>query len=106
VFEQVRAHLAVGGDQLAQDLGLDPVLLPGGSRCDQPFQVNFVRIEKEADELHLVVRFVAYVGQNDDAWTAGELIRIAGNPRLGFGRGVRRGPALGFGPDREVDGEG
>jgi hypothetical protein len=61
--------------------------LPCRGGCDQGWQVNFVGIQQQVDERHLVVGFVAYIAQNDRAGAPRKVIR---GRRREHGLGVYR----------------
>ena len=74
--QKIGADLAVGGDQRAHGFGMRGGFLPRGSCRDHGFEVDFVGVEQQADERHLVVGFVAHVGDDDGARVAGEIVDV------------------------------
>ena len=71
--------------------GMHRGLLPGRGGRDQGFDVEFVRIEQQADERHLVVGLVADVADDDDAGMAGEVVDVGGRELGADAGGEQRG---------------
>src|ERR1039458_1525792 len=72
--KQIRLYLPVGVNQGVHSFGMHCVLLPGGGRSDQRLQVEFVRVEQQTDEGHLIVWLVADVADDDYARMPREVV--------------------------------
>ena len=88
---QRRVHLGVGVDHRQDDVRLDLVAHPGGGRRHQPFEVELVGVDEEADHRHLVVRLVGDVGQHEQALPRDVGIDARGERTAGCGLRHRRG---------------
>jgi hypothetical protein len=82
MLEQIPAHLAIRVDQRVHRLGMRRRLLPRRCTRDHRLQVQFVRIQEQADERHLVVRLVADVADDHDARMSRELVYVRGGEHL------------------------
>ncbi len=70
--------LPVGVDELVHGLGVRLRLLPSGCGGDHRLEIEFIGVEQQANEGHLVVGLVADVAEDDDARLAGEVVDVIG----------------------------
>jgi len=85
MLQQVGPHLAVDCHQRAHGFRLDLVPLPRGRRRDERLQAELVRVQKQADERHLIVRFVPDIAQDDNARLAVDTVDVVGPHGLNAG---------------------
>src|ERR1039458_3867211 len=76
MLQQIGTHLAICMNERMHGFGVNDLLLPCGCGSDQRLNVQFVGIEKQPDQGHLIVRLVANVADDDDARTASEVIDV------------------------------
>ena len=65
--QQRGTRLLIGVDHRPHHIRPHPLTHPRRRRRDQPLDVEFVRVDEEADQRHLVVGLVGDVGHDDDA---------------------------------------
>ena len=76
VQQQIGPHLSIGLDQGVHGFGMHRGLLPGGGGGNQCFNVEFVRVQQQTNQRHLIVRLVADVADDEDARVSGEVINV------------------------------
>ncbi len=76
VFEKVRLHLSIEGDDFMHRLRMGDGLLPCRCGSHQSLHIDFVGIEQKADERHLIVRLVSDVADNESARMAGKVVEM------------------------------
>jgi hypothetical protein len=75
VLGEVFSHFAVGGDCLPDQLRLNDVLFQfarrAGGAGDEPFDLEFIRVDEQADEGLLIVGIATDIGKDKEARLVG-----------------------------------
>jgi hypothetical protein len=74
--KKVCPHTAVSLDETAHRFRMQHILLPNECGRDQRLDVQFVRVQEQANEGHLIVGLIADIADDDHPWMAGEGINV------------------------------
>ena len=72
--QQVGTNHAVGLDNAVHCFRMGRFPLPGGGGGDHGFEIDFVGVQQQADERHLVIGFIADVADDDHSWMTAERV--------------------------------
>jgi hypothetical protein len=76
VQEKIGANLTIRLNQRMHRFRMGRSFLPRRCRSYHSFDIEFVGIEQQPNERHLIVRLVANVAYYYDPWAAGKIIYV------------------------------